>query len=256
MSAFATSTPALKPELFGGAMTAERSTTMTIAGTANRAMILTGLCAATAVVGYGWMESNPGVAGLSALGGALLGIVLSLVMMFKPAASPIAAPLYALCEGVFVGAVSYIYANSATKAGNVTGPMIILQASVLTFGTLFGMLMMYRAGWLRATGRFKKIMAVAGIGVLLFCISSWLLPLAGVKMGWAWDGGPIAIAINVAILLYASFSLIIDFDFVERGEASGAPRYMEWYGGFALLVTIVWIYLQFLRLLSMLNRRD
>lgn len=218
-------------------------------------MILTGLCAATAVVGYGWMQSNPGVAMLAGLGGMILGIVLSLVMMFKPKAAPVAAPLYALCQGLFVGAVSYIYANSATKAGNVTGPMIILQASVLTFGTLFAMLMMYRAGWLRATPMFKKVMAVAGVGVLLFCVASWILPMLGVQMGWAWDGGPIAIAICVGLLLYASFSLIIDFDFVERGAASGAPRYMEWYAGFALLVTIVWIYLQFLRLLSMLNRR-
>lgn len=255
MSAFSTSNPALKPELFAGAMTAERSATMTIAGTANRAMILTGLCAASAIGAYGWIQSNPTAALLGALGGLVLGLVLSLVMMFKPAASPVAAPAYALCQGLFVGAVSYLYANSATKAGNVTGPMIILQASVLTFGTLFAMLMLYRAGWLRATPMFKKVMAVAGVGVLLFCLATWVLPWCGVQMGWAWDGGPIAIAICVGLLLYASFSLIIDFDFVERGAASGAPRYMEWYAGFALLVTIVWIYLQFLRLLSMLNRR-
>lgn len=255
MSTFAVSNPALKPELFADSHAGAPATTMTIAGTVNRSMILTGLCAATAIAGYGWIQSNPGAALLGALGGALVGLVLCMVMMFKPAAAPWAAPLYALCEGLFVGAVSYIYANSGLKAGKFTGNMIILQAGVMTFGTLLAMLLLYRAGWLRATGTFMKVMAVAGVGVGLFCLASWILPMLGVNMGWAWDGGPLAIAINVAILLYASFSLIIDFDFIEQGAAEGAPRYMEWYAGFALLVTLVWIYLQFLRLLSMLNRR-
>ena len=256
MSMMESSNPALSPSVFEGAMSGARSATMTISGTVNRAMILTGLCAATAMASYGWMESNLAVVMPAVWISMIGGLVLGLAMRFKPETSPFLAPVYALAEGVFVGAASLVYAMYATKVSRFTGGEIIMQASVLTFGTLFAMLMLYRAGWVRASGTFKKVMMIAGIGVCLFCASTWLLPLAGVNMGFVYDGGPIAIAISVVFLLYGAFRLVIDFDRVEQGVDAGAPKYMEWYCGFGLLVTLVWLYLEFLRLLSMLNRRD
>jgi len=252
----------MKPELFqgtgfGGSITSGRSDTMTVGGTINATGILLALCVASATGTWILFKSNPGLAIAGLLASFLVGVICSLVMMFKPAAAPVVAPIYGVAEGVLVGAISMVYATQAagTKLGGATGEWIVVQAAVGTFIVLGVMLALYKARIIQATARFRSIMMVCGIAITLFYIANWIMAILGVFPS-VLQSGPIAIAITALILLYASYSLILNFDFIEAGAANGAPKHMEWYGGFALLMTLVWIYLQILRLLSLLNKRN
>lgn len=261
MSVFNAGNPVMREQLFGDgtwAAQSSRASTMTVNGAVTASLILTAICGAGAVASYGFIQHNLEALMPMFFGSMIGGLVLCLVMSFKPASAPYVGVPYAAVEGVFVGAVSLVYAKqfAGTKIGGATGELILLNAGLLTIGTLAAMLTLYRLRIIQATEKFKAVMLCAIGGVCLFSLVVMVARLFGVSMPWLWDGGPISILISVAILLVAAFKLILDFDLIESGSRAGLPKYMEWFAGVGLLITLVWLYLEFLRLLAILNRRD
>ena len=246
--------PAINKNTFldaaSGALVAHDDSTMTINGTVNK----TGLLLILVLVGamYSWSQfSGPQSAAALyplILGGAIGGLVLALVTAFKKTWSPVTAPLYALVEGVFIGALSAIF--------EVRFPGIVMQAVGLTFGTMAALLLAYRSGLIRATEKFKLGVVAATGGIALVYLASIVLGFFDIRIPFIHESGIIGIGFSLFVVVIAALNLVLDFDFIETGVEQGAPRYMEWYGAFGLMVTLVWLYLEILRLLSKLQSRD
>lgn len=222
---------------------------MTVQGTVNRALFLLLLVVAGGFTIWNRAAVDPTNVVVTAgmWGGLLGGLVMGLITAFKPTAAPITAPIYALLQGVFLGAISSLY--------NQVYEGIVVQAVVLTFATCLGMLGLYRAGVLRATPAFRRGVFAATAAIGLVYLTSIVLRLFGIPMPFLHDAGPIGIGISLVIVTVAALNLVLDFDLIEQGAAQGAPKHMEWYGAFALMVTLIWLYLEILRLLSKLQRR-
>ena len=171
--------------------------------------------------------------------------------MFKKEWAPYLAPLYALLEGLFIGAISAYY-NEAFAAKM---PNIITNAVGLTFGTAIAMYFLYSYKIIRATEKFKAIVVTATAGIAIFYLIALVLRMFGVQMAFLHEGSLMGIGFSLVVVVIAALNLILDFDMMEQGAAAGAPKYMEWYGAFGLMVTIVWLYLEILRLLSKLASR-
>ena len=222
---------------------------MTINGTINKIGIM--LLLVIGAAAYTWkivMGANPAPAGTLAMVGAIGGFIMALVTVFRPQSSAITAPIYAILEGLFLGAISAII--------NAAYPGVAFQAVLLTIGTLFTMLFLYRSGRIRATPKFRRGVMMATGAVFFAYLISWIMSLFGMSMGFMHSSGPLGILINLAIIVVAALNLIMDFDFIEKGSQMGAPKYMEWYGAFGLMVTLIWLYIEFLRLLSRFAGRD
>ena len=223
--------------------------TMTIQGAVNKTAILLALCMATAIYSWQKFETNPASAMPLVFGGAIAGFIFAMITCFKKEWSGVTAPIYALCEGLFIGAISAVYERQFHG--------IVLQAGMLTFGTLFALLAAYRSGWIRATEKFKLGVFAATGGICIMYFVSWILSMFHVNMGFMNGNGMLSIGISAFVVVIAALNLVLDFDFIEQGAQLGAPKYLEWYAGFGLLVTLVWLYVEILRLLSKLNsRRD
>ena len=224
---------------------------MTLGGTVNKTGFLLLLSVLTAAFAWSRTFSAPGELAPGAmvylLGGAIGGFVLALVTTFKKEWSPATAPLYALLEGFFLGTLSAIY--DARFHG------IVLQAVMLTFGTLFALLFAYRSGLIRATENFKLGVVAATGGICLVYLATIVLGFFGVQIPYIHGSGLIGIGFSLFVVVIAALNLVLDFDFIESGVDRGAPKYMEWYGAFGLMVTLVWLYLEILRLLAKLQRR-
>ncbi|HER08374.1 MAG TPA: Bax inhibitor-1/YccA family protein [Bacteroides sp.] len=221
---------------------------MTIRGTLNKVGLM--LLLVIAAAAYAWNQVtavNPGNMGLYAIGGAIGGFITALVTIFRPKSSPVTAPIYAILEGLFLGSITAVI-NSAY-------PGIAFQAVLLTIGTLFTMLFLYRSGRIRATPRFRRGVFMATGAVFFTYMISWILSMFGMPVGFIHSGGTAGIIINLVIIVIAALNLIMDFDFIERGAAMKAPGFMEWYGAFGLMVTLVWLYIEFLRLLARMGGR-
>lgn len=239
---------------------AARGLSFSAQGAVTNTLILTSLCGATAIGGWALVENNPALMMPIFLGSLVAGLVLALIMCFKPQTSPVLAPVYALQEGLFVGGASYMYGRWAEMktAGQTLGHDLVLQAGLLTIGILMAMLLGYKTGAIRATERFKFAVVGATGGIAIFSLVMIVLRLCGVRMPWFMGEGPygwVGIGIAGFIVVIASLNLILDFDLIEECEAKRAPKYMEWYAGFGLLTTLVWLYLSILRLLAMLSGR-
>jgi len=222
--------------------------TMTLGGTIAKTAILLSLTTATALVTFVLTRRGVNVAPLIA-GGGILGFILALVTAFKRTWAPVTAPLYALAEGALLGAVSAIF--------EARYPGIAFAAAGCTFGTLAGLLLAYQTGFIRATENFKLGVFAATAGIMLFYLVSMVLNLFGIQVPYVHESGLIGIGFSLFVVVIAALNLVLDFDFIEQGAASGAPKYMEWYAAFGLLVTLVWLYLEILRLLSkIMGRRD
>lgn len=220
---------------------------MTLRGVAGKTAILLGL--ATVSGGYVW--SRFAASGAEAIypwmiGGLIGGLVMALVCCFKQTATPYAAPIYALLEGLFLGAISALF--------NAAYPGVVITAVGLTFGTLASLLLLYAAGTIRATENFKLGVAAATGGILLFYLASWVMRMFGATMPFLHDAGLMGIGISVFIVVIAALNLVLDFDFIEKGVENRAPKHLEWYAAFGLMVTLVWLYLEILRLLGKLRR--
>ncbi len=169
------------------------------------------------------------------------GFVIALVMVFKQTWSPWLAPAYALAEGLFVGAIS-AYFNSAFAE---RAPFIIMQAVGLTFGTVIAMFILYKMRVIRATETFKSVIITATMGIAIFYLISIGLRFFNIDIPFIHEGSTFGIIFSLVVVGIAALNLILDFDMIERGSNMGAPKYMEWYGAFGLLVTIVWLYLEY-----------
>lgn len=242
--------PAMSEKIFEKARTvAAGSSTMTINGTLNKIGLM--LLLVIAAAAYTWnmvMGADPGRASTLAMTGAIGGFIMALVTIFRPRSAGITAPIYAILEGLFLGAISAII--------NASYPGVAFQAVLLTIGTLFTMLFLYRSGHIRATPRFRRGVLMATGAVFFAYLVSWIMSLFGMPVGFMHSAGPLGILINLVIIVIAALNLIMDFDFIEKGSNMGAPKYMEWYGAFGLMVTLIWLYIEFLRLLSRFAGRD
>ena len=243
-----TSNPTLSPATFNQPIAAGEQR-MTIQGAVNKSAILLALAIFSAAFAWNRFAENPGSVMPMVLIGSIGGLIMAMVTCFKKEWSPVTAPIYALLEGLVLGGISALY-NMQTHG-------IVLQAAMLTFGTLFAMLFAYRTGLIRATEKFKAGVIAATGGIFLLYLVSWILGMFGVKMEFMNGSSMLSIGISVFIVVIAALNLVLDFDVIEQGAKLGAPKYLEWYAGFGLLVTLVWLYLEILRLLAKLNsRRD
>lgn len=186
------------------------------------------------------------------VGAMIGGFVLALVIIFKKSWAPYLALGYGLLEGFFLGAVSAFYDSAFAESY----PSIIMHAVLLTFGCAAAMFILYKTGIIRATNTFKKVVIVATAGIGIFYLIAIVMRLFGMQMPFLHDSSPLGIGISLLIVAVAALNLILDFDLMEEGAAEGAPKYFEWYCAFGLLVTIVWLYLEILRLLSKIASRD
>jgi len=248
--------PALKESTFldlgSGTVVSRDGGAMTLNGTVNKTGILLLLCVLTGA--YAWHQAiapdgsvNPAI-NLYLWGGLIGGLVLALVTIFKQVWSPVTAPMYALAEGFFLGAMSAMF--------EARFPGIVMQAVMLTFGTLFALLFAYRSGLIKATENFKLGVIAATGGIFLVYMASMVLRMFGIDIPFIHDSGLIGIGFSLFVVVIAALNLVLDFDFIESGVEHGAPKYMEWYGAFGLMVTLVWLYIEFLRLLAKLQSRD
>jgi len=246
--------PALKESSFldlgSGAIVRGDQGAMTLNGTVNKTGLLLLMAVATATFAWSQVSTPAGIVGAGPYlwGGAIGGLVLALVTVFRKQWAPVTAPMYALVEGLFLGAISAMF--------NHLYEGIVMQAVLLTFGTLFALLLAYRSGLVRATENFKLGVVAATGGVMLVYLASIVLGLFGINMPMIHESGIVGIGFSLVVVVIAALNLVLDFDFIESGVEQGAPKYMEWYGAFGLMVTLVWLYVEFLRLLAKLQSRD
>lgn len=248
-----------KPQTWADLDARERSLkTMTMTGTVQAASVLLGICVALAYVT--WIFVPQQFVFAAAIGSAVLGLVFTLVICFKPKMAPVLSIPAAACEGVFVGALSMWYAafvgalstdGSNMKILAAAGSGIVIQAVLLTFGIFAAMLIAYSSRMIRATPALVKGIMAATVGVLVMMVGWFFLrmftPVPSIlEMGW------VGVGISAVIVVIAAFNLIIDFDVIETGVKNQAPKYMEWYGAFGLMITLVWLYVSILRLLAVL----
>jgi uncharacterized YccA/Bax inhibitor family protein len=170
-------------------------------------------------------------------------------MVFKKEWAKFLAPLYALLEGLFIGAISAMY--------EARFPGLVANAVGLTFGVGISMYFLYSFRIIKATERFKSVVMTATMGIAVFYLLVWILSMFGINnMSFLHEGSTFGILFSLGVVVIAALNLILDFDMIEQGAAAGAPKYMEWYGAFGLMVTFVWLYLEMLRLLSKISSRD
>jgi len=244
---FRSSNPVLKEKTFAGQITAGE--TMTIQGTVNKTGVLLLFVVVTAAWTWGLSHSEtPGAAMPWMMGGLLLGFVTAMVTVFKQTWAPITAPIYALCQGLALGGISALFERSY--------PGIAIQAVSLTFGVLFVLLLAYKTGIVRATRGFKLgVIAATGAIALVYLVNMVMTLFFHTQMSFLYSSSPLGIGVSVVVVIIAALNLVLDFDLIETGARMGAPKYMEWYGAFAMMVTLIWLYLEILRLLAKARRR-
>ena len=251
MAIFKSGNPALSEKRFEQSMVIDQDQTMTARGTLNKFGFLFLMVMATAVFSWNSFFGGKDVTSYMWIG-AIGGLITALVIIFKQTWAPYLAPAYALFEGLFVGSISAIYQNAFGAAA----PSIIMQAVLLTFGTVIAMYLLFTFRIIKATEKFKSVIFMATAGIAVFYLISMVLRMFGMNIPFIHEGSLIGIGFSVFVVAIAALNLILDFDMIEKGTEMGAPKYMEWYCAFGLLVTIVWLYLEMLRLLSKLSSRD
>jgi uncharacterized YccA/Bax inhibitor family protein len=243
-----TSNPAMRDAIFTRERAAVNEAPMTLEGTATKSLVLIGLVIFSAA--FTWTQvlgGNVGIVMPAMLVGLLGGLIVAIVTVVKPRVSPYTAPLYAVLEGLALGAISALY--QARFRG------LPVQAVALTAMVFLAMMLLYRTGLVRATERFRTGVIAATLGIMLVYLLTLVLGVFGARVPFIHDNGVIGIGFSLLVVGVASLNLILDFDLVERGVQARAAKYMEWYGAFGLLVTLVWLYLELLRLLSKLQSR-
>lgn len=227
----------------------DESQTMTVNGTIHKTILSLLLLVASATLT--WKSTlngyNPGSLSPLVIFGAIGGFITALIVAFKPKSAPYATPVYAILEGLFLGGISAMYSNYMDG--------IVFQAVSLTLMVTFAMLFAYRSGIIKVSQKFRSGVVAATGGIFLFFMLSWVLRLFGVNVPFFQATG-LGIGISIAIIVVAALNLVLDFDFIDRGAKAGAPKFMEWYGAFGLMVTLVWLYLEILRLLYLISSRD
>lgn len=223
----------------------DRTQNMSVQGTVNKTLILLAITVLSAMLSWKFMIGLGSMLMPVLFGTMILGAIMVFYTFKNPHVAHITAPIYAVIEGLVVGVASVLYGHFFEG--------IVMKAALLTFGVLFLMLFIYKSGIIKVTERFRMIMFAAIGAIALLYLTTWILHFVGIDVPFMHDGSPLAIGISIAIIIVASLSFLLDFDMIEKSVERGAPKAMEWVGGMALLVTIVWLYLEFLRLLSYLQ---
>jgi len=251
-----TSNPALSGDAFRGEGVAYGGESMTVSGAVNKTGILVILCVLTAAWTwnrfFGALQTSPedamATVALPAMVGGIGGFIVAMVTIFKKEWAGVTAPLYALLEGLVLGGIS------ALLEFRFKG--IAIQAVGLTFGVLVVMLLAYRSGLIKVTDKLRLGIVAATGGIAIFYFLQFILGFFGVHFTTINGAGPIGIGFSLLVVGIAALNLVLDFDLIENGARMGAPKYMEWYSAFALMITLVWLYFEILRLLSKFRSRQ
>ena len=238
--------PVLKANTFIQRNTAIDNGTMTITGTVNKTALSLLLLMTTAIFTWNMAPNDPRVGGLMMVG-IFGGLIAAMITVFKQHLAPYTTPIYALLEGLALGGISRFF--------ETLYPGIVNQAVFLTFGTLAALLFAYRSGLIKPTENFKLGIAAATGGIFFVYIISFILGLFGVQIPLIHSNSNFGILFSFGVVVIAALNLVLDFDFIEEGAEIGAPKYMEWFGAFGLLVTLIWLYLEILHLLAKLQSR-
>ena len=243
-----TSNPAFSQDIFAGygqVYGVPRSTVTTVQGTMSKTFLLLAIMSGTALWAFHAVGANQLQLGVIPVAG-IAGFILAMVTIFKPTIAPWTSPVYAAMEGVFLGAISQI----VEMQYHLRYPGIALQAVMLTSGTLLLMIFLYANRIIRVTDKLRSGVIMATGALCLFYFVSMILGFFGVAVPFVFSSGPYGIAFSLFVVGLAAFNLLLDFDFIETAAERQMPKYMEWYGAFGLMVTLVWLYLEMLRLLS------
>lgn len=243
--AYKSGNPALNKNTFNDLST--DTNPMTLEGTAAKSLLLLAFCVTAGVFGWQFAANNPQTAGVYILGSIIAAFVLAIIIIFKKSWAPLLAPMYALIEGFALGGISLYY---ETEFGG-----IVLQALLLTGGIFTSMLLLYLFKVIKATENFKLGVAAATGGIFIFYLVGLVMSFFGRQVPLIASNSVYGIGFTVLVIIIAALNLVVDFDFIERGVDKKAPKYMEWYASFGLFVTVVWLYLEMLRLLSKLRSR-
>ena len=255
MAIFKSGNPTLTQKMFDKSMTIEASVqgTMSVRGAINKfGFLLVMIIGGAAFSWHLFQEGKPDTMTTLMITGLIGGLITGLAISFKPNWAQYIAPLYGLLEGLFIGGISAIL----NKAYEVKFPGLIMQAVGLTFGVAIAMFLLYNFRVIKATEKFKSVILSATLGIGLFYLLTMVLGFFGVNVSFAHDSSLLSIGISLFIVAIAALNLIMDFDMIEQGAERGAPKFMEWYGAFGLVVTLVWLDLEILRLLSKLGNRN
>ena len=212
---------------------------MTLDGTVNKTGILLALCVGGAY--FGW--NSPGLV----MPAILIGFVIALFTIFRPKNSPYTAPAYAAIEGVALGGITMIF--------EAQYPGIGIQAIGLTFGILASLLFCYKSGIIKPTENFRLMIFAGTMGIFILYLVSFIMSFFGNSIGFIHSNGLFGIGFSLFVVAIASLNLVLDFDLIEEGAEKGMPKYLEWYGAFSLMVTLIWLYLEILRLLAKIRSR-
>jgi uncharacterized YccA/Bax inhibitor family protein len=236
---------------------AAASESMTVNGTMNKTALMLLIVIAGAI--FTWnkffdaIAVNPEGGGAAAvmpwlIAGGIGGLIIALVTAFRPQSSGISAPIYAIFEGLLLGGISAIFESMYTG--------IVMRAVALTLAVFLAMLFLYRSGIIKVTEKFKMGSFAATAGIAVVYLVSFIGGFFGMQFSFLHDSSPLSIGFSLVVVVIAALNLVLDFSFIENAAGSGAPKYMEWYGAFGLMVTLIWLYLEILRLLSKLASRD
>jgi len=247
-----TSNPALSDKVFQDQV-GNSGPRMTIQGAVNKSLMM--ICLVIGAAYFSWQSAYPGGWTNSSLPEIpswylpviIIAFIIALVIIFKKTWAPVLAPVYALLEGSSLGALSAIFETRY--------PGIVLQAVLCTFGTFFALLMVYKSGLIKVTENFKLGLIAATGGIAIVYVIDMVISFFGMNVPLIHENGPLGIGVSIFITIVAALNLVLDFDFIEKGAESGAPKFMEWYSAFGLLVTLIWLYLEILRLLSKGRKR-
>lgn len=227
---------------------------MTVGGTATKTLLL--LLMVVAGAAYSWKlyynAINPQSITGWMFGGLIVAFIMAMIISFRPKSAPFLSPIYAAGEGLALGGISAIFNEQFA----LTYPNIVTNAVALTFVTALVMFTVYRSGLVKVNSTFTKVLSIALISIMVFYLGSWIVSLFGVNLSMLHNSSPLSIGISLVIVAVAAFSLLMDYEFIRQASAAGAPKYMEWYGAFGLTVTLVWLYLELLKLLAKFANRE
>jgi uncharacterized YccA/Bax inhibitor family protein len=239
--------PVLQESTFTDVSRRGYSQPMTLTGVVNRSVLLLLLVAASAAAVWSYSTSHPTIVYSSVTLGALGGFVVAIATSFKRTWAPVTAPIYALLEGLFIGGISLVMEQRF--------PGLVRQAVLLTFGVMFALLAAYQSRIIKPSETFKSVIVSATFGIVVVYLVSMVLQLFfHTAVPLIFDSGPVGITFSLIVVGIAALNLVLDFDFIENGIVSGAPKWMEWYAAFGLTVTLVWLYIEILRLLAKMRR--
>jgi len=251
------SNPVFGKNIFNQTATSTDDGVMTVNGTVNKTglMLLIVIFAATFTWRKFFGAIDPAIPGVMPQGimgwtmvGLIGGFITAIITTFSPRRAAMTAPIYAVFEGLFLGAVSAIF--------EAMYPGLVMRAVSLTFGVFFIMLLLYRSGTIRATEKFRTVIFAATGGIALVYLVSFIAGMFGVHFEFLYGTSLMSIGISLVVVVIAALNLILDFDMITQGSNARAPKYMEWYGAFGLMVTLIWLYLEMLRLLSKIASRN